>query len=52
MRAPGMVDKDALVRAKAIKSLLEGLPTMLQQNALLLQPIILTLKARYYLQDF
>ena len=42
-----MVDKDALVRAKAIQSLLEGLPAMLQQDTLLLQPIIMKLKARY-----
>ena len=46
MRVPGMVDKDALVRAKAIQSLSEGLPTMLQQDALLLQSIVMNLKAR------
>ena len=50
MRSPGMVDKDALVRAKAIQSLLEGLPIMLQKNALLLQPIIMNVKARYLLE--
>ena len=47
MRVPGTVDKDALVRAKAVQCLSEGLPTMLQQDALLLQPIGTTLKARY-----
>ena len=47
MRVPGMADKDALVRAKAVQGLSEGLPTVLQQDALLLQPIITNLKARY-----
>ena len=50
MRVPGMVDKDALVRAKAVQGLSEGWPTVLQQDALLLQPIIMNLKARYALE--
>ena len=34
------------MRAKAVQCLSEGLPTVLQQDALLLQPILMTLKAR------